>query len=198
MKSLMIIDDDPLLRKAITCIFEKTYRVACCASAEDAVPALADSVPDVVLLDLVLTGIDGLQFLHRLRKEHPNLPVIIISGAATNRDAVAALSAGAADFVRKPFDIDELRLRVERALALPQRQAQAHAAHDAPAMRLDDDSVPLREAVECFERERITRALAACDGVVSQAAERMGTTRRILQYRIQKLGIETSNGSRSG
>jgi len=188
MKSLMIIDDDALLRRAIACVFDQDYHVTSCSSAEEAVPLLAAACPDIVLLDLALTGVDGLQFLSRLQEQYPDLPVVMISGVATSRTGAEALTAGAADFIRKPFDIGELRLRVERALDRQALRSQSVALQDHPSGTLDE-SIPLREAVEQFERARIERALSASGGVISQAAERMGTTRRILQYRIQKLGI---------
>lgn len=183
MNSLLIIDDDPLLRDALHCVFQDAYRTHVVASAEEATPVLADIHPDIVLLDLVLPGMGGLPFLLHLQKAYPDVPVVVISGSATNRDAVEAFEAGAADFVRKPFDVSELRWRLARALN-PKPSTKCGARPP-----WENQALPLKEAVEMFERDRIQTALAACGGVISQAAERMGTTRRILQYRIQKLGL---------
>ncbi len=193
MRELLIIDDDPLLRKAIMCVFEGGYQVRGAASAEESIPMVASSVPDLVLLDLSLSGMNGLDYMRYLHAEYPHLPVVMISGVASGRQAVALLEAGAADFIRKPFDVDELRLRVARALQQADLQRRVRDAASKPRADRDKweppEEVPLKDAVEQFERARIERALAACDGVVSRAAEKMGTTRRILQYRIQKLGI---------
>lgn len=190
MKSLFIIDDDPTLNRALQRVFERDYRVRTAISVEQAHPQITSDPPDVILLDFSLPGKDGQTFLQQLRREHPALPVVVISGTASSRDAVEALEIGAADFVRKPFDIQELRLRVERALALRAGPFQQMDDQNADRQSGQDPQIPLKEAVEQFERVKIEEALRACNGVVTKAAERIGTTRRILQYRIKKLNID--------
>ena len=116
MMSLLIVDDDPLLRTALQFVFQQDYAVQVADSAEAALACFAADCPDAVLLDLILPGMSGMQLLQQISQEYPRIPVIVISGAAINSDAVTAFQNGAADFVRKPFDVQELRLRVARAL----------------------------------------------------------------------------------
>jgi DNA-binding NtrC family response regulator len=102
-----------------------------------------------------------------------------------------ALELGARDYIRKPFNIDELRLVVSRALKsaqLEQRVKELEAKLESHPDRIDPP--PLKQAVEEYERALIQDALRRSGGVQTRAAEQLGTTRRILRYRIDKLQIE--------
>ncbi len=194
MQSLLIIDDDPILSRALARVFQDLYDTQTAASVDEARPLIASALPDVILLYFSLPGTNGHAFLRELRLDYPCLPVVVISGIATSRDGVAALELGAADFIRKPFDIEELRLRVSRALIWGELAVLQQVSEEGVTWR--DHSVPLKEAVEAFERQRIEAALRACHGVLTQTASRIGTTRRILQYRIQKLGISVEHAKK--
>jgi DNA-binding NtrC family response regulator len=97
-------------------VFNKTLRVLEAASADEALRKVADDKPDVVLLDIVMPGTDGLAVLKQIKSVHPDCQVIMLTGLNTARTAFAAKGTGAFDYVTKPFDVDELRMRVEHAL----------------------------------------------------------------------------------
>ena len=97
-------------------VFNKIYRVIEAASADDAMQKLSDERPDVVLLDIVMPGADGLVVLKQMKSIHPDCQVIMLTGLNTARSAFTAKGTGAFDYVTKPFDVEELRLRVEHAL----------------------------------------------------------------------------------
>ena len=172
-------------------VFADTYQVLTALSAEEAELILDESRADVVLLDVVLPGMNGVEFLRKIHKTYPSLPVVMISGVSSIRPVMKALEMGACDYIRKPFDIDELRFVVQQTLqtaALRRRLEKLENELDQrPPM---DGNKPLKEAVEEVERSIIKDALHRNGGVQTRAAEELGTTRRILRYRIEKLQIE--------
>ena len=113
---LLVVDDEAGVRQSLQMVFNKTYRVSEAASADEAIQKLADERPDVVLLDIMMPGADGLAVLKQLKSIHPDCQVIMLTGLNTARTAFAAKGTGAFDYVTKPFDVEELRLRVEHAL----------------------------------------------------------------------------------
>jgi DNA-binding NtrC family response regulator len=113
---LLVVDDEPGVRQSLQMVFNKVYRVLEAASADEAIQKLTDERPDVVLLDIMMPGADGLAVLKQLRSIHPDCQVIMLTGMNTARTAFAARGTGAFDYVTKPFDVEELRLRVEHAV----------------------------------------------------------------------------------
>src|SRR5262245_63575387 len=105
---VLVVDDEPQMRRALTVnLHARGYDVDVAADGEEALHRAARSHPDAVLLDLGLPGIDGTDVVRGLRG-WSTVPIIIISARDTERDKVAALDAGADDYVTKPFGIDEL------------------------------------------------------------------------------------------
>ncbi len=191
MKTLLIVDDDPHLLDSLRLVFSSIYRVLTALSAEEAQKVVAAGPVDVILLDVILPGLDGVEFLKQLRGAHPGLPVVMISGTPSIRPVMRALDLGACDYIRKPFDIDELRLVVERALKAAGLARRVKKLEERLAAGSGlDGSVSLKEAVEQYERRVIQDALQRAGGVQTRAAEELGTTRRILRYRIDKLQIK--------
>jgi DNA-binding NtrC family response regulator len=113
---LLVVDDEAGVRQSLQMVFNKVYRVLEAASADEAIQKLTDERPDVVLLDIMMPGVDGLAVLKQLRSIHPDCQVIMLTGLNTARTAFAAKGTGAFDYVTKPFDVEELRLRVEHAV----------------------------------------------------------------------------------
>ncbi len=192
MKRLLIIDDDPCLLQSLCAVFKDRYQVEAALSCEAADAHMRIHTPDVILLDAVLPDADGVAFLGSVRARCPQIPVVMISGATSIRTIITALETGAVDFIRKPFDIHELRLRIARALYIADLERRAGPLNAPPTgdpAHAGPEALPLKQAVECFERKRIEAALTSAGGIVTRAAEQLGTTRRILQYRIRSLGI---------
>ena len=116
MTSVLVVEDDAPLRRALrTSLRARDLEVHETASGEEAIVVAADRRPDIVLLDLGLPGIDGIETLNRLRT-FTDVPVIVLTARDRAADKVAALDAGADDYVTKPFDTDELLARVRAAL----------------------------------------------------------------------------------
>jgi DNA-binding NtrC family response regulator len=118
MKTILIIDDEPAARYGLRRALESKYRIAEADSAESAQQSIATEDPDLVLLDIVLPGQDGLSFLKWLRAEGNEIPVLMVSALDTAKKAVEALNLGAADYLVKGFELEELRQRVANLLKL--------------------------------------------------------------------------------
>jgi DNA-binding NtrC family response regulator len=114
--SLLVVDDEVGVRESIRLIFGKHCRVHEARSSEEALRKVKEETPDIVLLDILMPGSDGLETLKQIKKIHPEGQVIMLTALNTARTAFTAKETGAFDYVTKPFDVDELRLRVDRAL----------------------------------------------------------------------------------
>src|SRR5215467_2042005 len=118
MKTILVVDDEPAARYALQRALESKYRIAEADSAEAARDSLPVEKPDLILLDVVLPGMDGLAFLKLIRSEGHQIPVLMVSALDAAKTAVEALRLGAADYLVKGFELDELRQRVANLLRL--------------------------------------------------------------------------------
>lgn len=117
MKSVLIVDDEVGTRESLRMILKKDYEVFMAKNAEEAFLAIKENLPDIVLLDIILPDLDGIKVLERIKQEFPSIIVIMITATKTVKTAVEAMKLGAYDYITKPFDIDELRLIINRALS---------------------------------------------------------------------------------
>ncbi|GAA0386497.1 response regulator [Microbispora corallina] len=112
MSRILVVDDEPQILRALRInLVARRYEVAVAPDGGSALREAADWRPDLVVLDLGLPDMDGLDVIHGLRG-WTRVPIIVLSGRAGNQDKVDALDAGADDYVTKPFGIDELLARV--------------------------------------------------------------------------------------
>ena len=118
MKTVLIVDDEPASRYALRRALESRYRIVEADSAASGRSSLLTEKPDLLMLDVVLPGEDGLSFLKWLRQEGYDLPVLMVSALDTAKTAVEALQLGAADYLVKGFELEELRQRVANLLKL--------------------------------------------------------------------------------
>ena len=112
MTRVLIVDDEPQILRALRITLQaRRYEVITAADGADALHAAASGKPDVVILDLGLPDLDGVEVIRKLRA-WTLLPVIILSGRMDSRGKVDALDAGADDYVTKPFNVEELLARI--------------------------------------------------------------------------------------
>ncbi len=133
-RHILVVDDEETVRWAVEKTLEREgYAVRQAADGPAGVAAAADPAVDLVLLDVRMPGMDGLDALARIRKAHPDLPVIMMTAHGTLQVAVEAMKLGAYDYIAKPFDMEELKLLVRKAFE---------------ARALADGGVQLRAALE--------------------------------------------------
>jgi DNA-binding response OmpR family regulator len=128
---ILLVDDDALLRRSLAFNLERAgYRVSTAASAEDALALAQRDRPDLVLLDIGLPGMDGLDALRHLDAQ-VGVPVIFLTARRRELDEVLGLELGADDYVSKPFDLDVLMARIKVVLRRSEKMA-APAAEPTP------------------------------------------------------------------
>lgn len=137
---ILVVEDDVPVRNLITTTLKvHDYRFITSATGEGAVMEAASHNPDIILLDLGLPDIDGVEVINRIRS-WSNVPIIVISARSEDSDKIDALDAGADDYLTKPFSVDELlaRLRVtQRRLALMQNNSSQEASYENGQLRID-------------------------------------------------------------
>ena len=113
---VLVVDDEPQILRALSInLRARGYDVDLAPSGEEALRQAADHHPDVVILDLGLPGISGIDVIRGLRG-WSSVPIIVLSAREAEADKIAALDAGADDYVTKPFGMDELLARLRAAL----------------------------------------------------------------------------------
>lgn len=140
---ILVVEDDAPVRNLITTTLKANdYRYLTTANGEGAVAEAASHNPDIILLDLGLPDIDGVEVIRRVRS-WSNVPIIVISARSEDSDKIDALDAGADDYLTKPFSVEELlaRLRVtQRRLALMKGVQSQQAVYENGALRIDYSS----------------------------------------------------------
>lgn len=116
-KQLLIVDDDSLMRRSLSATLDQAgYATRTAAGAADALQAVRAQRPDLVLLDIGLPDMDGLETLRSLRQVAPHLPVIFVTARRRELDEIVGLELGADDYITKPFDMDVLLAHVRAVL----------------------------------------------------------------------------------
>jgi two-component system nitrogen regulation response regulator NtrX len=134
MKTILVVDDEKGVRDSLKMVLEfESYEVQFAENGQEALRQLAAARIDLVLLDVKMAGMDGLEVLQKLREKSIDLPVIMVSGHGTIETAVEATKLGAFDFLSKPLDRDKLLVTVRNALQVA---------------KLAEDNRKLRESVE--------------------------------------------------
>jgi len=127
---ILLVDDDELLRQGLSFNLKKAgYRVSAAANAEDALAAAQCDPPDLILLDIGLPGMDGLQALRQFERI-VDIPVIFLTARQRELDEVLGLELGADDYVTKPFSTDVLLARIRATLRRARRPAPDKAAQE--------------------------------------------------------------------
>jgi two-component system, OmpR family, KDP operon response regulator KdpE len=122
---ILVVDDEPQIRRSLQVNLEgKGYAVYTADGAEQAFQAIMNRTPDVIIVDLLMPGIDGIELTRRIRQQLA-VPIIVLSAIGDERKKVEALELGADDYVTKPFSMEELLARIKSVL---RRAAGAHSS----------------------------------------------------------------------
>ncbi|HEX2850469.1 MAG TPA: response regulator transcription factor [Acidimicrobiales bacterium] len=136
MARVLLVEDDADIAEPLSRALRADHDVTVASTGRGALDALAEREVDIVVLDLGLPDIDGLEVCRRIRREHGDLPVLMLTARGEELDVVVGLDSGADDYVAKPFRAAELLARV-RALV---RRAPATRVYDANGVHVDESS----------------------------------------------------------
>ncbi len=126
---ILIVEDDPHIAEGLRLNLSLLgYDVTLAVDGVAGIDAWRSTQPDLLVLDIMLPGIDGLSILQHIRLEDPHLPILILSAKATVDDRVKGLKLGVDDYLAKPFDLDEFRLRIKRLLTRSSWQRESDMA----------------------------------------------------------------------
>jgi two-component system response regulator AtoC len=155
---VLVIDDDPGVREYLQALASRQgYRVFAAVDGEEALEKLEETRPDIITLDAVLPGMDGLETLRLLKQRLPEVPVIMLSGHGQARTIVEAMRLGANDFLRKPFEVEEIELAFKKALenhALKEEvvNLRGRVRTEVDGLLLGGDNPKMKEVREIIEQ----------------------------------------------
>jgi len=130
MAKILVADDELSMRQFLEILLKKEgHEVALAGDGQEAFSRFQDDPVDLVISDIKMPKIDGLELLRKVKEQHPNLPVIMVTAYASPEDAIAAMKAGAYDYLTKPFKLEEIKSVIRNAL----EQTAGQAAVEAPA-----------------------------------------------------------------
>ncbi len=142
---ILVVEDDPSIRYGLTEVFDSEgYAVASCERGDEAEKTIAEELPDLIILDVMLPGKNGYEICRDLRNRGCNLPVLMLTAKGQEIDKVVGLDSGADDYVTKPFGVHELVARVNALLRRIQRIDQP--APETPSTKPVGDDFVIGEA----------------------------------------------------
>ncbi|HEY8565290.1 MAG TPA: sigma-54 dependent transcriptional regulator [Beijerinckiaceae bacterium] len=185
---ILIVDDEADIRDLVAGILEdEGHRTRTAGSSDEALAAIEARRPHLVFLDIWLQGsrLDGLQVLDLAKAQHPDLPVVMISGHGNIETAVSAIRAGAYDFIEKPFKADRLVLVAERALEASRlkREVRDLKARSVQASRIAGHSPAVNALRQTVERVAPTNARVLITGAPGVGKELAARTLHALSSR---------------
>lgn len=162
-RTIFVVDDHESIRTSLrAALTDESYRIVIFGSAEELQEGLRRELPDLILLDIWLPGMDGLEALKRLKIQNPGIPVIIMSGHAGIDIAVNAMKAGAADFLEKPLNLD---LLLEKIAQHSGTNEKGHPGKQ-PVGKSPDHSLEIGASLSLSnEPQRTLRRAAVMNGV---------------------------------
>src|SRR4030067_2320587 len=140
MAQLLIIEDEVLLAKALCrSLGARGHDCMTVTTAEDGLRLLERTPVDIVLLDLQLPGMSGLEAIEHIRRIDPDIVVIMTTAYGTMASVVEAMRSGASDFLRKPLDTEEVAIAIDRAVANARLRQTVSYYHSREAEKTDED-----------------------------------------------------------
>lgn len=189
---VLVVDDEPQIRRALRVVLRANgYEVTEVAAGEDALDALASAPYDLMVLDLMLPDVDGVEVCRRVR-EWSEMPVLVLSAHGEEEIKVRALDEGADDFVTKPFSAPELLARMRRAI----RRASVAAGPSEPVISIDHVEIDLvrRRVLRSGEEVHLTPTEYDLLRVLVQEAGRVITHGHLLRSVLGR-GYEDATGT---
>ena len=167
---ILVVDDKQSFRFMVKgYLSDAGHEVTCAANAEEALQELARISYDLVVSDIVMPQIDGVELLRRVRKLWPQIPFILITAHGSIENAVAAMKEGAYDYISKPFKVDEIRVGVEKAiekklLATENRRLKSELRSRGQRRSIIGTSAPIQRVLDFVSQVADTKANVLISG----------------------------------
>jgi DNA-binding NtrC family response regulator len=192
--TVLIVEDEQRLRQLLVDVLpDMGFTPVGVGSGEHGLRAVAEQQVDIIMLDLNLPGMDGMEFLETLRQKQPETPVIIMTGFGSLENAQQAIRFGVVDFLTKPCHLGEIEAALDRA---------RRGLQTAPEVVIDDDRGDIGTGADPkstdtdaaatlaeLEKRAILEALRRNDNNRSKAAAELGISRRTLYNRLAEYGL---------
>lgn len=147
MPTILVVDDEAKMQRLLELqLGQCGFAVITAGDAEAGLHRLREQPVDLVVTDLRLPGMDGLEFLHAAKREHPALPIVVMTAHGSVETAVEAMKAGASDYVLKPFPLEELRLVIDKELGVAGLRRENASLREALGARYDYPNIVGRSA----------------------------------------------------
>jgi two-component system response regulator AtoC len=117
MSRILVVDDEVSIYESLRMVLEKDHELYWAANAKEAMRRIQEHRPDLILMDIIMPGVDGIALLEAVRESDRSVPIIMLTATKMVKTAVEAMKKGASDYILKPFDVEEMRLVITRALA---------------------------------------------------------------------------------
>jgi DNA-binding NtrC family response regulator len=164
MPLILVVDDDEGMRKSLAILLgKKGYRVMQVASGESAIHVLSHHMFDLVITDLRMEGINGIKLLEYIQVNRMNVPAIIMTGYGTIESAVTAMQMGAYDYIVKPFEYEEILLRVKRAIDWAASNREMDRVQLVKADSPEEFSMVLGKSAIISDLKRLLRKVSIAD-----------------------------------
>ena len=194
-KTVLVVDDEKSILQSLTGILsDEGFDVLTAESGTEALEKIRELMPDLVLLDIWMPGIDGIETLQNIKEDYPNLQVVMMSGHGSIETAVKATKIGAYDFVEKPLSIDKLLLSINNAIEYYRLEEEVGLLKEKERnkYRITGNSKAIRELKQQIKIVAPTNAWVLISGENGTGKELVAHTIHLLSRRSHKSIIEVN------
>ena len=190
MAFILVVDDEIGVRESLRMLLKNEFDVETTADVESALQVIGERLPDLIILDLVMPGLGGIDMLRELRDRGTVVPVVVLTASNTIDAAVGAMKLGAADFITKPFELDALRIKIRQLLQHGELKREVVRLRDEVSGRqqlgrMIGKSAGMLELFRTVERVADSRASVLISG-------ESGTGKELVAQAIHDLGPQKS------
>jgi putative two-component system response regulator len=186
---LLIVDDEPEVRGVLHDLLSRTYQCVEASSAEEALAQLREHVFDLVISDITMNGMSGLEMIPHVKTVSPDTVIVMISGMQTIESAINALRLGAFDYLMKPFDLRQAEAAVSRALEYHELVVAKKRYETCLEELVEQRTAELDQALDSLEQAYRTTLQALTAALETRDAETHGHSERVVTFSL-RLGRE--------